>query len=692
MLLWNKRSLARLIRNSLVFQQYFVDHQTAQGTARPIKNLAYAKQRFDSMALPLARLVQHFDAALQVACDVLRERGRSTPEHIGAALVVDTLDNEAMLQMGMMADCADEVVRLTRFFDSELYDHALVAPRLAQFRATCEYLFAGGGCLTHEGHTKAMVTHILRPRMVLQSTGLPKTLGDVRGVSSEIVARCLARMQNWWQLASLVLATEFPDYSVLHAFSAFSLTGGGSALRAKSNEHHVPADTLAELGVLADLFQVDPVGLAEEFALLRPVAADVAGRSAATSNADAWAEAIARTQVDGKRRKLHRVGNLLPVLRRYVGYAASSSGVEQLFSRAKHLVGELRNVHGQTKQRLITLATMAPDTERDLQVCVAARLIWSTCFGAPRARRRMALPRRTPKRKLPGTESANRLCRTADLAARVGTDRGMPKAANRARSLAGRLWTAKQAAEATRQVNLREEFRLDSIRGEGAEGAEHREARDKKHAAYLKEKAKFRSLRRRTDISVKPGDCVYVAESSRQPGLAASFAALRVRQVDDRVLAQVFVVRDPARPDGRTALVASLYGAILVSPAFFLSPPGTAVRLSSALRLLRRVYVSEACREQHAEFTGTLQRCIAGQRGKANKWRMATDLRMFISHAKARSNKAGKKEYVALLTPGEHGDRRYRGLPTECKWTVSSFARQLSQVDVHGVLMGACGR
>ena len=102
-----------------LFQDLFLHHQRERRTdpAQPIiKNLAFAKQRFDSLAKPLARLAQHFDSALDVAADILRERGRATPEHVNAAQFVDVMDSEAMLQMGMLADCAEACMELTRLF------------------------------------------------------------------------------------------------------------------------------------------------------------------------------------------------------------------------------------------------------------------------------------------------------------------------------------------------------------------------------------------------------------------------------------------------------------------------------------------------------------------------------------------------------------------------------------------------
>ena len=118
-LLWNKNSLATKPFATRAFSKTFSRTTNENGGRTPpnpsSKNLAFAKQRFDSLAKPLARLVQHFDSALDVVTDILRERGRASPEHINAARLVDILDSEAMLQMGMLADCAELCLELTLF-------------------------------------------------------------------------------------------------------------------------------------------------------------------------------------------------------------------------------------------------------------------------------------------------------------------------------------------------------------------------------------------------------------------------------------------------------------------------------------------------------------------------------------------------------------------------------------------------
>ena len=83
-LLWNKSSFSKTIRYTRVFRGLFLDHQEERRTGpaqRIIKYLAFAKQRFDSLALRLARLVQQFDCALDVVADILQDRPPASPEH-----------------------------------------------------------------------------------------------------------------------------------------------------------------------------------------------------------------------------------------------------------------------------------------------------------------------------------------------------------------------------------------------------------------------------------------------------------------------------------------------------------------------------------------------------------------------------------------------------------------------------------
>ena len=78
-----------------------------------VKDLSYAAQQFDSTARPLGGMIDHFDAFLQTAMDVMNERAPSKKEHQSANLALRILGTEAMLQLGMVADACEIVVLLS---------------------------------------------------------------------------------------------------------------------------------------------------------------------------------------------------------------------------------------------------------------------------------------------------------------------------------------------------------------------------------------------------------------------------------------------------------------------------------------------------------------------------------------------------------------------------------------------------
>ena len=220
-LIWARGSLTKLVQYSAHFREKFRLNQLRFSRGAVVKDLSYAAQRFDSTARPLGRMIDHFDAFLQTAMDIMNERAPSKKEHQSANRALTILDTETMLQLGMVADACEIVVRLIRFVDNERFEIAELPHHVDALRTSATELFKNEGCLTLDGFTKQMVTLIRRPRLVTLSGGRPKTLGDTDGPHQDIVARCLGRMVNWWRLAEAVLETEFPEWDLLMQFQAF---------------------------------------------------------------------------------------------------------------------------------------------------------------------------------------------------------------------------------------------------------------------------------------------------------------------------------------------------------------------------------------------------------------------------------------------------------------------------------------
>jgi hypothetical protein len=102
----------------------------------------------------LARLIDHFDAATAAATELVRRRRANDPMSKGATKALQVLSNEVVLQLGMLADCAEVTLQLTRFLGTESYDKAHLPTQLHEFCQECDYLFMKGGCFTWQGRTQ----------------------------------------------------------------------------------------------------------------------------------------------------------------------------------------------------------------------------------------------------------------------------------------------------------------------------------------------------------------------------------------------------------------------------------------------------------------------------------------------------------------------------------------------------------
>ena len=132
-------------------------------------------------------MINHFEAFLHTAMDMVRERAPPKKEHQGASRALEVLNTETMLQLGMVTDACEVAARFVRFVDNERFDLAELPRQAGALRASATELFQKEACLTFEGLTKQMVTLIRRPRLVTLPGGRPKTLGDASGPSQDSV-------------------------------------------------------------------------------------------------------------------------------------------------------------------------------------------------------------------------------------------------------------------------------------------------------------------------------------------------------------------------------------------------------------------------------------------------------------------------------------------------------------------------
>ena len=117
-----------------------------------------------------------------------------------------------------MADCAVEVLGLTRFHDKALLDKSEVVFLLHIFYARCEWSFGPTRGAMVSGHGEHMLSLLDKPG---QMFGGPAP-NVIRRPTEEQIARCFARMQNWLALCRAMIRSEFVNFEVIQTFSLFS--------------------------------------------------------------------------------------------------------------------------------------------------------------------------------------------------------------------------------------------------------------------------------------------------------------------------------------------------------------------------------------------------------------------------------------------------------------------------------------
>ena len=78
-----------------------------------IKNMKFVKPRFNSAQAPLARSILFFDALFGLAVELSAVRSGDDPARV-SQLFLATVNEEKLVQAGMMADAGDESLQVTR--------------------------------------------------------------------------------------------------------------------------------------------------------------------------------------------------------------------------------------------------------------------------------------------------------------------------------------------------------------------------------------------------------------------------------------------------------------------------------------------------------------------------------------------------------------------------------------------------
>ena len=124
-----KGSIVRLIQNSELFKSWWQEFnlrlERYPVCGKRIKDLNFAKHRFNSTQRPFGRSVIFFDSLISTAMKITRIRARTSAESLHAQSFLDFLDSERALTLAMLADAGDETDVLVRLLDSERVDPSM---------------------------------------------------------------------------------------------------------------------------------------------------------------------------------------------------------------------------------------------------------------------------------------------------------------------------------------------------------------------------------------------------------------------------------------------------------------------------------------------------------------------------------------------------------------------------------------
>jgi hypothetical protein len=160
--------------------------------------------------------------------------------------------------------------------------------------------------------------------------------------------------------------------------------------------------------------------------------------------------------------------------------------------------------------------------------------------------------------------------------------------------------------------------------------------------------------------------------------------------VADLHLANVLVVPDVAQPGERTRAVAALRGCLVVTPDFFLSPPGVAVQWKADSQLHRTVYFSEGVRAAHSAMVNLII-LVLGE--SASRWKVFVGDQWQEFQGVAAKKVAQKRRYEvwSVLLKTELQAPQFCGGAVE-NTTLHDFLAKLGRLAVNASVLGMCQR
>ena len=600
-----KHSVVQKIWNSLILSARLKHKIKTSGNVvgGSAANLHAAKHRFESFAGPLGRMLLHLEEFLELVQEICDERHESDEGRTCWAWLSD-LDEEKVIQLGMLADCADEILVATRNVDTEDVDTSTMHSEATNLLARLDALFNKQQCLKM-GYTHHVINILNRKRIFHGPKGQIRSIGK-EALDDELQC-CFRRMRAYCALVSDVVETEFPDYELFCAFSVFDLNSKSM------DENNLNDATVSNMQRLAQAFKVSEAAFREQWLRLRHVARQSFAMN--SCNKSAWQDAIQKAQRHHGTKQTWKTDALVEVALRFAGWTAATSGVEQNFSKAMRSIGPQRmSMSEENEETAIRFAVYKPERSEMDDVISRARKIWSETYGAPRIHTTTRLDKGGHHHlKNKGNETAEAVwLKHRRIATRdAGTRLGDPSALSVQAAEACPGWTAGHDAEHTFQVKKRAEKRLQACEDgillphevdDGMrEALEIQNRKDATNDRDAKRKLKFEKRRHKTaQLKLQAGMRAFMCVDSEQA--RNTLLEKRLTITDElSVYTEVMVVRDPAKLDKQQLWIAVLTGALVCSiEAVVNEKTGPFLKYTAAILTRKRLFLTPEFKAKHS--------------------------------------------------------------------------------------------
>ena len=593
-------------------------------------NLKAAKHRFESFAAPLGRMLLHLEEFLDLVQETCDMRGDSK-EADDCQSWLAGLDEEKLLQLAMLADCSDEILVATRGMDFEDVDTSTMHATARDLLDRLDALFNKEQCVGIPGYTQHVMDVLKKPRIIHCSGGLIKSIGG--GDNSNALQNCLQRMTAYTALVADVVQTEFPDYELFCAFSIFNLEGNSRVAGAIND---------AALQRLSRALDVNHAALVVQYHRLRAVAMQRKKDGMSLSNKDAWKDAVRSCKRASATIASWSLDAVLPVLWRYAGWTAATSGVEQNFSKALRSIGPQRgSLTPENEETALRLAVYKPDSAEEEDVIARARAIWHKHYGSHRQYNTTRCDKGTHRDQASTNTEKAWLDKRRAAAQEVGAKLGNASTLTIESAAGGTGWTDGHDHEHDFQVKKRAKKELQALDDGLLLDHEVRPGmRDQLHKMKLIQKKDDRANKRKIlkqqtfvktgkslPLIIKPGTVACVTASTGVEELSKILNCYKAAvHAEPSVRTQLLVVDNPADLPKVHKWMAALSGMLVTSAQAVLAlhrgqHVGSFLKFRRAVAHTKRcLYMAPEFQHKHNVITKLLQEACQLQ---GSRWRIS---------------------------------------------------------------------